>query len=320
MAEVCPWFDNADTWEGTNIPTVTKLAIMKGLKIASDIVQAPPLTNSSNISRISFARRKTISDAVATGITNILTNDWVLSFVPYRYKVTNAWMNARFSLFGPSTNDTSKIYTDGSRKGDCASFAVVNINDDTIIKSNTEGRATSQRAELFGTIAATYLRPQGEKVSDPKFIVHTINKAINNSMQAHEWRKVDNRSLIRCVARLNAHGKGTFTWVKGHQKVDVTEDGMHNREADVQAKTLIESPAPPLIDEAWECVDDFFCIRDGKLFEGDIRKTVYEDVLKLEIEKLRCNSDRYLHDGWWMEAPANADLTKYGAFRFKIVY
>lgn len=318
MAEVCSWFDCADTWEGFKLPMVVKLAIMKGLNSAIVMPQTPPLFENGNLANVSHTRRKIIQENIKEGIVNLLSSDWVLSFVPYTYKNTRVWMEARFQLTGQVSSITGKVYTDGSRRGGVASFAVVDSNDDLIVKSNTVGRASSQRAELFGTVVATYLRPYAEKVSDPKFILHSINKTISNGMLEHEWKKVDNRSLIKCVARLNALGDGKYTWVKGHQKVNITEDGKHNIEADTHAKTLIEDPKPPLVGEAWECVDDYFFVRNKSLFEGDIRKTVYEDALKLEMEKLCTKNSRFSHSGWWMEAPTNEDMSRYGAFRFKL--
>lgn len=54
------------------------------------------------------------------------------------------------------------------------------------------------------------------------------------------------------------------------------------------------------------------------LFEGDIRKTIYLDALNIELGKLCITNNQFSHDGWWMESPSNSDLSKYGAFRFKL--
>lgn len=321
MHQLSAWFRPNYTWSelgGVSISKITMIAALRGLNKWCEIPKEDPLDCSSITFTISSARMGAIRSMILGGVNNIFSAKHPLCLVPSKYKLRVEWKELRFTHFKGITNISNRWYTDGSRIGDCASFAVVDDNDNLIAKSNIEGRYTSQRAELKGLETATFLKPEANKVLDPLYIIKTVQKACKGDLMPYEWGKTDNRSLIRSIVQMSAQGGGELTWVKGHQKGDITFDGMHNIHADEQAKSLTMSPSYPLIDEAWEHVDEFFCLIAGNLFEGDVRKLAFNIILNEERESFQSNNERFRHNNWWMEEPATTEVTKFSTFRFKI--
>lgn len=321
MHQLSTWFQPTLIWkhlDNTKISTITLIAALRGLKTGGTIPTANPLDIPDSISDLNSSRRTMLKGIITRGIANIITSEHTLSFVPGRIKNNPKWNTLRLSTIGIRSENQGRLYSDGARSGERASFAVVTQDDELVAKSNIVGRSTSQRAELFGLEAAMFLRPKADKVLDPYYIIRTVNKACRNEIADYEWNKIDNRSLIRSIKALAEPNNCNISWVKGHQKVDITEDGRHNIFADEQAKTLIIAPNIPLVSEAWSFTDDFFFTTQGNLFEGDVRRHTYEQVLNEEYDSFSSCNDRFKHDGWWMELPVSAESIKYGTLRFKI--
>lgn len=321
MRQICTWFAPTITWEsldGAKISIITLLAAMRGLGKIYHIPQTDPLELEVECDQLNGSRKTVLREMIRQGMMNIATSQHALTFVPARYKEHKNWSALRLENLGVRTLDTGRWYSDGARIIGRASFAVVSKKHDLIIKSNINGRTTSQRAELKGLEAAAFLGPNKDKVLDPYFIVATVNKACRGDIAEHEWAKIDNRSLIRSVAHLQKNHPCNISWVKGHQKGDVTEDGKHNIHADEQAKTLTLTPGIPLVGEAWEHVDDYFFLNKGELYEGDVRRVIFEQIMEEEYDALCTKSERFGHKGWWMEQPRNTESVKYGTLRFKL--
>lgn len=321
MHQLSAWFRPNQIWVelgGASISRVTLIAALRGLNKWCEIPNEDPLDRASLTFAVSEARIIALRSMIIAGVNNIFAAKHPLCLVPTKYKLRAEWKSIHFSHFKGITNNSNRWYTDGSRIGDCASFAVVDDDDNLIAKSNINGRYTSQRAELKGLETATFLKPKADKVLDPLYIINTVKKACKGDLVPYEWGKTDNRSLIRSIVHMTQLGGGEITWVKGHQKGDITFDGMHNIHADEQAKSLTMNPSYPLIDEAWEHVDDFFCLIEGKLFEGDVRKAVFNIILNEERDNFRNSSERFRHLNWWMEEPSATDALKFSTFRFKI--
>lgn len=321
MHQISTWFQPTLEWndlDGVKISIATLTAALKGLNMGASVPTSNPLDIKQATRDLNSSRSTMLKGIITQGIANIITSNHALSFVPNRYKNNPKWNALRLRNLGKPNNDSGRWYSDGARSGDRASFAVVTNKDELIVKSNTVGRSTSQRAELFGLEAAMYLGPNTDKVLDPYFIVRTTNKACRNEIATHEWSKIDNRSIIKSIKELQSQGSCSITWVKGHQKINITEDGKHNIYADEQAKTLMLAPTVPLISEAWSFVDEFFFTDRGDLFEGDIRRLVFEQVLCEEYEIFCLQNSRFKHENWWMEKPSVTESAKYATLRFKI--
>lgn len=321
MHQLSSWFCPTLTWDaldGAKISVATFIAAAKGLNLGVEIPAANPLDLHEATHDLNSSRRLMLKGIITQGIANIITSNHALCFVPGRYKSNPKWNSMRLSNLGTCLTKFNRIYSNGARSGDCALFAVVSQSDELIVKSNIIGRSTSQRAELFGLEAAMFLIPDADKVLDPYYIIRTVNKARRQEIADHEWSKIDNRSIIRSIKSLAASSNCTISWVKGHQKVDITEDGRHNIFADEQAKMLILAPSIPLISEAWSFVDEYFFVAQGNLFEGDVRRMIFEQVLNEEYEIFCLHNHRFKHANWWMELPSSTESVKYGTLRFKI--
>lgn len=302
----------------THISTVTWICVLRGLNRAFQIPTEEPLDIKEALTGINKARRYLLSTMIVQGIVNIVATDHALVFVPSSYKLAKQWKFMRLSSLGNPTEEEGTWYTDGSRIGESASFAVVTSEDNLVVKANIGGRSTSQRAELKGLEAAMFLGPNTNKVLDPKFIIKTVTSARREEIAEYQWSKVDNRSIIRSIVYLAKDSACTLRWVKGHQKGDITIDGKHNICADEHARSLTENPGPSRLDEAWEHADPYFFMIHNNLFEGDVRRAVYDHIIKEEIEAMKEGNERFRHDNWWMDTPTSTELTNYGILRFKI--
>lgn len=321
MHQLCTWFRNDATWyelTTEKIPLITIIAAKKGLNKVCELPTDDPLNVPEAVKSFNSSRRVLLRNVIRQGIYNIATCQHALSFVPLTLKNSGEWKKLRFKSFGTPSSLKARWFSDGSRIGDHASFAIVDQNDNLIAKTNISGRSSSQRAELKGLEMAMFLGPHTDKVLDPFFIIRTVSRARRNEIAAYEWSKIDNRSIVKSVSFLAKDSECNIVWVKGHQKSNITEDGMHNICADAHARLLTDKPLAAFIDEAWEHTDDFFFTLNGNLFEGDVRRAMYELFISNEHESLKAGNERFAHESWWMESPTHTETIKYSTLRFKI--
>lgn len=202
----------------------------------------------------------------------------------------------------------------------CASWAVVNGDGKLIQSSIIEGRVTSQRGECFGILVGRAMGPNKLLVADPLSIINTINRIKSGEVREFQWSKINNRSLLRNICFLTNHIDGGLKWVKSHQEGILTEEGLGNFAADVNAKKAANKGGLPVIGECWEFTDDYAFLWKEDLFEGSIRNKVLSAIIKKDTYKL-CSAKgraRFRHESWWMELPDAGAQFKFGHLRFKL--
>lgn len=263
-------------------------------------------------------RTQMIITMVKQGVINILSSTKVSFHISIDQRRTETWQRAKLALLGTRSEQGGNIYSDGS-KGTRAGYAVVNEDGEELAAGGVNEIYSSQRAELYGFLAATFLKPNARIRADPLNLIRTITRAVREEIPAHEWRKVNNRALIRNIAAL-ATNADNFIWIRGHQDNSDSTDAICNREADALAKKAERNPYALALPESWEYADSYICLADDNLFEGDVRKEALQRLITHDREAFVAHKgrERFRHIGWWMIIPASADMVDFGATRFKL--
>lgn len=188
-----------------------------------------------------------------------------------------------------SSTLTPLLGSDGSKRFSTA-FSVINADLKTVFASTIPGRATSQRAEAFGLLAMSILANADSVItSDAKYIVDAINKGLGDGLTEKDWKTINNRSIIRATIFIARKKKLTLKWVKGHQQEPHTIEGKINKAADRQARVTANTSDRPLVSELFHLSDEYYALHKGLLFEGDIRKRVYNSSISLEIDTYKAS-------------------------------
>lgn len=162
-----------------------------------------------------------------------------------------------------STTAGPIVCSDGSKRL-VGGFAVVNADGALLSRGWFTDHVTSQRAECFGLLAAVNrVSHGGTVIADPLYIIRAVEKASGNLLTAKDWKRINNRSLIRLIAEIAKDKEVKFQWVEGHQKGELDTLGEMNRAADREAKEAAVITKLANVREAWLHTDDYYALIKG---------------------------------------------------------
>lgn len=260
-------------------------------------------------------RASVISQIVAQGVKKVLWDSRKELYISKAIRCSDLWQDS--SISKAKKGLFNLVVSDGSNRT-VAAFGVVNEAEELVIRSSIPGRATSQRAECFGLLAACV---NATRVgADPKFIIDSISRVIDGVYFGTKWLKLKNRSIIRKIARYASLNKVKISWMRGHQDHKMEQQYVLNRAADREARAAADSYSPPLIGECWEWADQFAVIWKGNLFEGDIRSKAHNLFIERVIRSLDYSSvgKAFSREGCWEETIRKADIMKFNTLLFKM--
>lgn len=260
-------------------------------------------------------RAAAIKQIVTSGVDKVLRDSRRELYVPKTIRCSDFWQEA--SIANVKKGLYNLAVSDGSNRK-VAAYGVVDENGNLIVSSPIPGRATSQRAECFGLLAAAVNATSVG--ADPKFIIDSISKVNDGFFSGTKWLKLKNRSIIRKVARyVNLKGV-KISWMRGHQDHRMEKQYVLNRAADREARAAADSYNPSLLSESWEWADQYALIWQGNLYEGDVRKKAHDLFIGHLIKNLSYSKigGAFSREGCWEEKIRRADIMKYNAMLFKM--
>lgn len=317
MREISHWFREDSSFAGYPICGIIRAIIDQDvLKIFRDDRVDIKVPKRVLVTRkIGPSRADTIAKIVTEGIKNIGRDPKRELYIPRVIRLTKDWQLN--SVQPVMKSEVDAVVSDGSKRL-VAAFAVVDRAGGQIISSPIVGRPTSQRAECYGILAAAM---NSKKVgADPKFILDTISKHKEGFFKGSKILKVSNRSLIKKIAYLTDLREVTLKWVRGHQDHRMEEEFRMNQAADAAAREAAAQYTPPLLQECWEWADDYAILWKGDLYEGDVRKKVYNIRINRMIEELGSSKagSAFSRIGCWEEKASKKDIIKHNALLFKM--
>lgn len=260
-------------------------------------------------------RGELIAKIIEEGIRNIACDPKRELYIPRTIRLSKEWqLNA---VQATIKRKTELAVSDGSKML-VAAFTVVDKEGETVISSPIARRATSQRAECFGLIAA--MMNTTNVGADPKFIIDTVSNFKKGCFKGTKILKVSNRSLIKKIAYLTETQGASLRWIRGHQDHREERDYALNRAADAAAREAAVHHTPPIIQECWEWADEYAILWKGDLYEGDVRKKIYNIRIKRMIEELESTRTgaAFSRKGCWEEEACRADIMKHNKLIFKM--
>lgn len=278
-------------------------------------------------------------------------------YIPPHWNTAGRTAEAPFANIEITSAKAGNILCSDGSKRLVGGFAVVNIEGALISRGWFTDHITSQRAECFGLLAAVRCAEVGGTIiADPLYIIKAIQNAINGTLSAKDWKRINNRSLIRLIAHLAKPKQIKFQWVEGHQKGQLDERGQMNSAADREAKEAATITRLPNVQEAWMHTDEHYLMINGTrntnitlaqhlpplnaltypnfhndyntltlltgtIFEGDIRKEVYNASIQRDIRIFSSipRNTRFDTENFWWEELLQVDNMFLAPFRFKIL-
>lgn len=317
MREVSHWFRDSSHFAGHPVCGIIKAVIDQDtFNIAnSNEVDIKVPRKIFITKKIGPVRAETIVKIVETGIRNIVRDPRKELYIPREIRLTKEWQwNSVASVIKKNHN---LVVSDGSKR-QVAAFAVVDSDGKEVVSSPIVGRATSQRAEGFGLIAAAM--NSKEVGADPKFILDAVSNLKKGKFKGTKILKVSNRSLIRKIAYLTDTREVALRWIRGHQDHREELDYILNRAADTHARESAAHFTLPLLKECWEWADDYALLWGGDLYEGDVRKKIYNLRINRMIEEMESTKVgiAFSRRGCWEEKADQRDIMKHNTMIFKM--
>ena len=130
-----------------------------------------------------------------------------------------------------------------------------------------------------------------------------------------------NRSILHKVAARADRLNIVLFWVRGHQEEPLSLEARMNVHADVHAKERAKRVSPPCFRECWEYADKYAVLWKGALYEGDIRKKVYNCVIRECIHTVSCTyrGAPFSRAKCWVEDMDQIDMMNYTSIVFKML-